>query len=160
MSGPLQLTGRFYDADNNFLDTVTARLVSLAPGETWEALMPFFGPAAEEVHSHQIDGEFIEDAPDFNPPGIELLDAELTVNNDEAIVTGRAQNTTDSPYGYLEAYVKFYSDSEKTTVLGSEYTNQVNIPAGEAWRFEVQFWDYRRAGQVTAATVLLSPGMF
>lgn len=135
VSGEIALTARFYDADENLLDDGSARLIRLKPGETWKAAIWFLGEG-EEVESYEVEGEYVEKAPNFAPDGIELTGSKLSKSSDEAIITGTLQNNTGDEVSYIEAHGLFYAD--ETTILASDYRNQTDVPDGDTWKFETK----------------------
>lgn len=144
-SGNIQLTVDWYDTDENYLDNSSSVLVSLGAGETWEARIPYIGSNAADVDSYEINGEFAErsgDEPDHLTPN----DVEMEVSEDEAIVTGTIENTSDATEGYVAAVAKFYDGDG--VVLGDNYTNVTDLPAGESWSFEITWFSLARASRV------------
>lgn len=132
-SGEISLTARFYDRDDNLLGNSSAYLVRLKPGETWKAAIWYLGDG-KEVESHEIEGEFVEQSPNFSPDGVELTSSELSKTSDEATITGTIQNKTGDIVNYIEAHGLFYGD--ETAILGADWVNQSDIPDGDSWKFE------------------------
>lgn len=133
-SGEIALTARFYDGDGNLIGDGSSRLVRLLPGETWKAAIWFIGDG-EEVEDYEVEGEYVEEAPNFEPDGIELTGSEMEKSSDEAVISGTLKNNTGDEVSYVEVHGLFYAD--ETTILASDWTNQTDIPDGDTWKFEV-----------------------
>lgn len=134
-SGEITLKARFYDSEDNLLGDNSAYLVRLAPSETWKAAIWFLGEG-EKVERLEVEGEYVEEAPNFTPDGIELTGSELSKGSNEATITGTLKNDRGEEVSYLEAHGLFYAD--ETTILASDWTNQTEIPDGDTWKFEVR----------------------
>lgn len=138
-TGQVQLTARFYDENDSLLESTDGYLISLGGGETWRAAVPYIGTDGGKVAKHEVEGTFSEDAPEWRAEDIELLGSKLEKNDSgDAVVTGRAKNNRDEKVSYLQASVKFYADEQ--TVIGSEYTNVTDLPAGDKWRFKTTYF--------------------
>lgn len=136
-SGNIELQADWYNADGNYLDNARAWLVTLGAGESWEARIYYLGTGSEDVDDYELEGEFDEDPADVNPDGLELLDSEMEVGDDEAIVRGEIENTSGEMQDYVAATAKIYDEDE--IVLGDNFTNVTDLREGETWAFEVSW---------------------
>ena len=137
-TGQLKLTARFYDENDSLLENMDGYLVSLDSGETWRAAVPYLGTDGDKVARHELEGEYSETAPQWGAENIELLDSKLGTDDlGDVVVTGNAKNNRNEMVSYLQADVKFYAD--KQTVIGSEFTNVTELPAGDKWRFKTSY---------------------
>ena len=135
-TGRLELVVDWYDDDGNYLDDDRSYLQSLGPGEQWEARVSALTDA-EDIGEYELEGSFELDHPGFDPEGLDLVESEMTVDEDEAVIEGRIENNTGVEAGYVEVIVKVY-DSEGV-VLGDDWTNETDIPEGETWAFDVSW---------------------
>lgn len=136
-SGNIEVQADWYNADGNYLDNDIGWLVSLAPGESWESRVYYLGSNPEEVEDYEFEGEFDEEPADVDPEGVELLGSEMEVGEDEAVVTGEIENTSDETEDYVAAVAKIYD--EDGVVLGDNFTNVTELRGGETWSFEVSW---------------------
>ncbi|WP_255595025.1 FxLYD domain-containing protein [Haloprofundus salilacus] len=128
------------------MDNSSAYLQSFGAGETWAARVSYLGTSAEEVAAYELEGEYDREPPIPVGDGLELLDSEMKVGEDEVIISGQIENGTGDNVSYLEVIGKIYD--EGGIVLGDEWTNVTDIPAGETWLFEMSWLGWER---VTAA---------
>lgn len=154
LSGTVNLTVRFYNNDGDLVSDGEEYLQVLKAGETWHARIYHLGSDAENIEDYEIEGEFEEEGAEWNPEGLELVESELQSGEDEAIVTGRVENTSGDTQSYIQAVAIFYDGDGNA--LRDGWTNQTDVPDGDTWRFEIDFLDRRRAGQVADHDVLLT----
>lgn len=160
-TGQVQVTARFYDDNDSLLNSTDGYLVSLSGGETWRAAVPYLGTDGDKVAKHEFEGEYSETPPQWGPENIKLLNSKLSKDDmGNMVATGNAKNNRDEKVSYLQADVKFYAD--KQTVIGSEYTNVTNLPAGDKWRFKTSYVSsYQRESElVKNHTVHLTTSSF
>ena len=136
-SGTVELSVDWYDGDENYMDNDSWYLQSLGAGETWAARVYFLGTGAEEVESYEIDGEFDTEPPSFDPEGLTLAAHDMKVGEDEAVIEGEIDNETGSEVSYVEVIGKVY-DADGV-LLGDEWTNVSDLPAGETWTFDLSW---------------------
>jgi guanyl-specific ribonuclease Sa len=140
-SGPfsyVEAGAKFYNDAGEVLESATANTIALDGGETWAVYISFPGDGSDAT-----DGEFsITDstAGKLTPPpdGANLLGTEVQEPEDEfdnPTIVGRAENTSNEPFDYLEAVGKYY-DTEGN-LRDSTFTNVTDLSAGETWRFEI-----------------------
>jgi len=153
-SGQIKLTAKWYDADGNYLDDDDWRLRSLGTDETWAARVYYLGGSAEEIDDYEIDGEFETEPPQTNPEGLEMVESEMNVGEDEAVISGKVRNDRDEEVSYTEATGKIY-DGEGT-VLDDDWTNVTDLPAGETWAFEVKWRGRDRTEQAADYSVWIT----
>lgn len=153
-SGNIELQADWYNADGNYLDNDIGWLVSLAPGESWQARVYYLGSNGEEVEDYEFEGEFDEEPANVNPDGLDLLGSEMNVGEDEAVVTGEIENTTDETEDYVAAVAKIYD--EEGVVLGDNYTNVTELRSGETWSFEVSWRGRDRTNRAANHELLVS----
>ncbi|ADJ16678.1 hypothetical protein C497_06094 [Halalkalicoccus jeotgali B3] len=153
-SGNIELQADWYNADGNYLDNDIGWLISLAPGESWEARVYYLGSNPEEVEDYEFEGEFDEELTNPNPDGLELLGSEMEVGEDEAVVTGEIENTSDETEDYVAAVAKIYD--EEGVVLGDNYTNVTELRGGETWSFEVSWRGRDRTDRAATHELLVS----
>lgn len=144
-SGPAELVVRWYDDDGNFLyeggrSTFDgqAELVSLAVDETWEPRV-----YASQEQASIGDAEIEIDAEDRPIPfdeNVEVRNSELQTNGTTVTVTGQLVNTSGQELLSASAYSKIYD--EDGVILAGGHDQETDIPAEEAWRFEIQ-WNAR-----------------
>lgn len=151
-SGDVKLSARWYNEDGDFLDDDTERFYTLGPGETWLARVSHLGTGTEDVADYELEGEYETEAP-RQPDGVELVEDEMAIAEDDVTVTGRAENGTGEEVGYLEAIAKLYDDQGR--VLTSYRTNETDIPADETWRFDISFRSFDRVDAVADHAVVL-----
>lgn len=84
----------------------------------------------------RLENLYLSSPKNQNP--LDHITSKLQKNDSgDAVVTGHARNNRNETVDYLEAEVKFYADD--TTVIGSEYTNVTELPAGDKWRFKTSY---------------------
>lgn len=132
--GYVEASAKFYDGEENLVDTGMSNMIDLAPDEIWEPYVSYLGSDADQIESHEMLVEYREFLSSQNLENAELVDHELEVSEDEAIVTGHVENTGDSSLDYVEARAKFYS--KEGNVIGTAMTNVTDLGAGETWKFD------------------------
>ncbi|MHB9285952.1 FxLYD domain-containing protein [Halobacteriales archaeon Cl-PHB] len=152
-TGTIELTAQWYDADGNYLDNDQAYLYSLGAGETWAARVYYLG-SSEDVGDYEFDGTVETEPGPMNPEGLELMESEMNVGEDEAVISGTVGNNRDEAVSYIEAVAKVYNSDG--SVLGDEFTNTTEVPPGETWAFEIAWWDVDRVDQAAEHEVWLS----
>ncbi|WP_435360410.1 FxLYD domain-containing protein [Haloarchaeobius sp. DFWS5] len=134
--GWVEGTVKFYDDEDNLLDSNTVLMEDLDSGEIWEFVTQYYGsdePASGKVELKSAD-RFTSSAADWAK--LESHSIEMPSDGySSPKVVGRATNTTDVTKGYLEARAKVYS--KEGTVIAGGYTNITDLGAGETWKFEV-----------------------
>ncbi len=143
-SGTIELTADWYDASGDYMDNDSAFLQSLGAGEAWAARVPYLGTNPGDVDSYQFDGEYDAETPPMNPDGLTLRGSEMNVGDGEVVIRGEVVNERGADVSYIEATGKVY-DADGV-LLGDEYTNVTDVPAGETWTFETT-WLTDRAGE-------------
>lgn len=151
-SGNIELQADWYNADGNYLDNSRNWLVSLGAGESWEARIYHLGSNSETVDDYELEGEFTEEPAAINPAGLELLDSEMQVGENEVVVTGEIENTSGEIQNYVAATAKIYD--EDGLVLGDNFTNVSDLRAGETWAFEVSWHGRDRVDRAASHEVL------
>ena len=154
-SGQITLTVEWYDSEGNYLTDTNEYLESLGPGETWAARVEKLTDV-EEVADYEISGEYETD-PLQPPDGVELVKSELQIG-EEPQISGEVANTTEESLDYIEAIGKLYDGDG--VVLGSEYTNETDIPADTNWAFTLEWLVFDRTDQVEDHKVLLDGSPF
>lgn len=138
ISGELSVKGRFYDSDDNLLDSTTGSLPYLKPGETWSCYLPYLDDG-EAVESHKIDGEYDTEAPRMEVDGLTVTDASMNKGSYDASVTGTIENELEEDADYLAAVARFWKDD---VILANGLDNITDVPAGENWSFEATYMGY------------------
>jgi len=136
-TGMTEITAKWYDADGNYLDDDTQYLQSLGAGETWAARVYYLGGDTEKVDDYELDGEFGTEPPQTSPEGLEMVESEMEVGEDEVLISGNIKNNRDEAASYIQATGKVYNGDG--VVLGDEWTNATDVPAGETWAFELKW---------------------
>lgn len=157
-SGPVELIVDWYDGDENYVDNDSWYLQSLGAGETWAARVYFLGTGAEDIESYEIEGEFDTESPSFDPEGLNLVSHEMKVGDDEAVIEGEIENETGSDVSYVEVIGKVY-DADGV-VLGDEWTNVSDLPAGETWTFDLSWRGRDRLDQADGYELLVTDSTF
>lgn len=137
-SGELTVKGRFYDKDDNLLDSTTGSLHYLKPGETWQCYIPYFDDG-EKVESHKIDGEVSTNAPKMSVSDLKVTDTKLNKSDFGASITGTIENDLDEKADYLAALGRFWKDD---VIISGGLDNITDVPAGENWSFEANYMGY------------------
>jgi hypothetical protein len=153
-SGMIELTADWYDEAGDYMDNDSAYLRSLGAGETWAARVYFLGSGAEEVDSYEIDGEFETDHPTFDPEGLELVEQDMKVGDNEAVIEGQVENNTGEEASYIQAIGKIYDANG--VVLGDSRTNVTDVPDGETWTFDFSWRGRDRTDQADDYEVLIT----
>ena len=157
-SGGIELAVNWYNADGDLVDDSTERLATLRAGTTWKARVYALGLDADEVDDYEIEGQFTDQLPE-PPVGAEIIESDHNVSPDGGVtVTGRMENTADEPIDYVEGIGQVL-DADGN-VLSDRWTNQTDIPAGETWRFEVEWFQFARADAVADHAVYVDSGLF
>jgi len=152
-SGQITLTADWYDDNGDFIDNDKGYLPILRAGETWEAHVHAISDA-EDVADYELSGEY-ETTPAEPPEDIEIVETEQKVSDDGGVViSGRVENNTGEEIQYLEAEALLYDDSG--VVLDGDWTNESEIPEGETWRFEIEWFQFDRADRVFDHDVILT----
>lgn len=145
-SGPTRLVVRWYDDDGNFLYEddgrptldAQAELVSLAAGETWVPRVYAFSERDSIGDAEiEIDAEGRRLPPDEN---VEVRNSDLQIDGTTVTILGELVNTSGQELLSASAYSKIYG--EDGVVLAGGYDHETDIPAEDAWQFEIQ-WDAR-----------------
>lgn len=145
-SGPTQLVVRWYDDDGNFLYEDDGRpaleaqseLVSLAAGETWEPRVYAFSERDSIGDAEiEVDAEGRRLPSDDN---VEVQNSELQTNGTNVTITGQLENASGQELVSASVYSKIYD--EDGVVLAGGHDQETDIPAEDAWQFEIQ-WDAR-----------------
>lgn len=97
--------------------------------------MYFLGADAETVDDYEFGGEYDTEPPRVDPDGLDLVDTEMKVGEDEVVITGTVANERDEAVSYAQANSKVYDGDG--VVIGGEWTNVSDLPAGEEWAFEL-----------------------
>ncbi|ELZ35056.1 hypothetical protein C474_00250 [Halogeometricum pallidum JCM 14848] len=150
-SGPINVELRFYDGSDTILSTRPATARTLGPGETWRGFKKYLDTEGQDVASVRIEAEFASSLTVMED--VEVVESSISREEDSSYLTstGVLQNNTGGELGYIEAISKFYI--EEKVIVGAEYTNELNIPAGERWRFENMF-DTSFAPEITNVEIL------
>lgn len=151
-TGEITLDARWY-SEGDYLDADSASLQTLGADETWRARVEYLGTGGEEVDEYELTHE-VESDPPTASEGLELVDDEMRVGEDEVVVEGRVENDTGEEQSYVEAIAKFYDD--ENTVLADEWTNVLDVPEGETWAFEITWFSFDRTDDVADYDVVLS----
>lgn len=138
ISGELMIEGRFYDTDDNLLDSTTETLPYLKPGEKWVSYVPYLDDG-EKVKSHKIDGEYEEEPPRLEVEGLSVTDTNMSKGSYDAKVTGTIENSLQEDADYLGALARFWRDD---VILSGGLDNITDVPAGENWSFEASYMGY------------------
>lgn len=150
-SGPIDAELRFYDDSDTILDTRPAMARTLGPGETWRGFKQYLGSDGEEVAAVRLEAEF--DASLSVLEDVAVVESSFSAEDDTGYVTstGVLENNTGDELDYIAAVSKFYIG--EGVIAGAEYTNELNIPEGERWRFENSL-NARFAPEVTNVEVI------
>lgn len=129
----------FRNDAGDVIDSNFTNVVGLESGQTWEVYVSYLGDETlADAELSVADTTAGELAPP--PEGVELVEDSLEPAQDEFSspkVVGRAENGSNSSVDYLQAAVSFVAESGN--LLGSGSANISNLPAGETWRFEVEY---------------------
>lgn len=157
-SGDAEISVDWYNEAGDYLDNSSALLASLPAGETWEARPSFLGSGAEEVDDFDVTGEFDTEPKAVNPEGLELVDSELQVSDDEAVIRGTIENASGEEQSYVEVIATIYDD--EGTILGDEWTNVTDLPEGETWQFDMTWLDRARSDRAAEIEVVVADSAF
>jgi len=157
-SGTVELTADWYDADENYMDNDSEYLQSLGAGETWAARVYHLGTSAEDVDSYEVEGEYDTEPKSFDPEGLELVEHNMKVSDDEAVIEGQVKNNTGDEASYIQAIGKVYDANG--VVLGDDWTNVTDLPEGETWTFDVSWRGRDRTEQADDHKVLITDSAF
>ncbi len=133
-SGRVHLKGQFYDDSGSLVGDAKADMADLAPGETWQAYVPYEGNDAGSIAEHAVSGS-VDPVPQFNPSGLKIQEMKLDVTDDKATIRGTIANEGDQAADYVQA-VGFFHKS-KHTVLDSNSASVDGLKSGETWSFEI-----------------------
>lgn len=78
----------------------------------------------------------------------------MQVTEDEVSIDGLVANNTGDEASYIEAIALIYD--EDCVVLGSERTNETDVPADETWAFDMRWLDFHRADAAAAHRIVLA----
>ncbi|WEL26502.1 FxLYD domain-containing protein [Haloferax volcanii] len=137
-SGEIRAKGRFYDENDNLLDSTSTSLHYLKPGEVWECYLPYFDDG-NKVKSHTLDGDFETVAPRFEIDGLSVADTKLNKGDYSATITGTIKNNLTEDADFLRALARFWRDDK---ILANGLANITDVPAGENWSFEADYMGY------------------
>ena len=157
-SGSVDVAVNWYDAAGNYLDNDVAYLRSIGPGETWAARVDYLGGDGGEVADYEIDATYVVEPPSTNPPGLSVVGSEMVVVDDQAVISGRVENARPEAAPYVEAVGKVYDASG--VVLGDEWTNVTDVPAGRTWAFELSWWVPDRVGEAADHAVWITDSAY
>lgn len=157
-SGTVELSADWYDADENYMDNDSWYLQSLGAGETWAARVYHLGTGSEDVDSYEVEGEYDTKPKSFDPEGLELVEHDMKVGEDEAVIEGRVENNTGDEASYIQAIGKVYNADG--VVLGDDWTNVTDLPEGETWTFEVSWRGRDRTQEADDHEVLIADSTF
>lgn len=157
-TGTIELTADWYDDDGNYLDNDSGYLESLGPGETWDAQVRHLGSDSEAVADYELDGEYETEPPEFDPEGLELLDSEMEIGEDDVLIRGEIENDTGDEVSYIQVIGKLYGEDD--LVLSEEWTNVTDVPAGEAWSFELNWLQYDDPAEIEDYEILVTMTSF
>ncbi|WP_152424864.1 FxLYD domain-containing protein [Natronococcus jeotgali] len=160
-SGTTELQVDWYDADGNYLDNSTTWLQTLGSGETWISNVHYLGTNEEEVADYEIEGEFTEEAREFNPDGLDLVDHDMKKSEGdfpEVIIEGKVENTRGEEISYVEAIVKFHNADG--IVMGDNWTNVTELRDGDTWSFDVSWNGRDRIPEVEDYEILITDRSF
>lgn len=138
VSGEVTVKGRFYDENDNLLDSSIGTLHYLKPGETWVCYIPYLDDGAK-VKSHKIDGEYSQETPRLEVPGLKVKDTKFEKGDISATVTGTIENDLEKDADYLGVLTRFWKDD---VVIAGGLDNISDVPAGENWSFEANYGGY------------------
>lgn len=156
-SGVLIIFFDWLDENGEYIETSSLPVQTLAHDETMIARRrPLTVNDSERIEDVRIshDGGQ-EPAEGLHPDGVELVEDELHVSEEEVRVRGLALNNRDSEMEYLAAVAKVYDTDNR--VLAIDHTDETDIGAGDNWRFEISKLDtVGRNGKVESSRVILS----
>lgn len=140
-SGDVELAVDWLDGDGNYLDTDSAWLQTLLPGERWLARVYPRAVDVEEVAEYEAVKVF--DEPEYGTPDdVDVAESELHVG-EAARMFGSIQNEGDTELSYVEVIGRVF-DAEGR-VLGDGWTNESDVPPGGSFRYDVRYEDEDRA---------------
>lgn len=152
----LEITVDWQNEAGEYLASSTASIQTLGSGETWIARVD---PRYDVEDVNSIDGfepnlGEVETATSLNPEGVTVVGDEMVASEQQVLVRGAAKNERDSELGYLEIVTKVHNS--EGAVIGSRRTNDLDIPAGDQLRFELEPNTYGRNAAVDSYTIVLS----
>lgn len=150
-SGPINVQLRFYDDSDTILSTRPATARTLGAGETWRGFKKYLDTEGQDVASVRLEAEYASSLTVMEDVEVVESSTSREENSNYLTSTGVLQNNTGAELGYIEAISKFYI--EENVIAGAEYTNELNIPSGERWRFENMF-DTGFAPEITSVEVI------
>ena len=156
-SGPIKITAEWYDAEGNYLDNDGQYLQTLGAGETWAARV-YALVDAEKIEDYAAKGKFSSESPNFSPEGLSLTGSEMKVGDGEVIVSGTVKNGTGGTASYIQATGTVYNSDG--VVLGDNWTNTSDVPAGRSWKFETSWLARDRASEADSHKVFITDSAF
>lgn len=135
----VEVQAAFRNEAGDILETAFTNVVGLEGGQTWEAYISYLGDqTVAEADLEVADTTAGELTPP--PDGVKLIDDSIKPPEDEfgsPVVVGRAENGSDSAVSFLQAMVSFTGENGNLLTSGSATIS--DFPAGETWRFEVDY---------------------
>mgnify|MGYP006302856021 FL=1 len=121
---------------DNLIDSSTAYLRTLGPGETWHMYNQLLATDAEPT-SVEVEASF-DAVPPSIPDSVEVVEDSLSGGDtNEVTSTAVIANNTGEELSYLEGISKFYESDG--VVLTTGYKNINGLPAGDNWEIENTF---------------------
>lgn len=140
-SRTVELVVDWYDGEGAFLQSDTARLQTLRPGETWLA-RAYPATVSDRGRIDDYEATVLFDDPQYaTPEGLAVAESELSVGG-EARLSGALENGTGESLAYVEAIGRVL-DAEGR-VLGDDWTNDTEVEAGATVRFTLRYRDEDR----------------
>ena len=156
-SGRIDIEVGWYDADDNYLGDDRASLQTLGPGETWAAQVRHLGGDDDTIADYELEVE-VDDDPPTAADDLVLEESEMRTTEDEVEIEGIIANETGDEVSYIEVIALIYD--ENCVVLGDEWTNETDVPAGESWAFDMTWLDRRRAEAAAAHRIVVTDSVF
>lgn len=155
-AGRVPVTIDWYDESESYLASSETSIPALAGQTTW---IPRVDPKydisdASEIAGFEPNLGQIKAAPTLDPDGITLVSDELLASEQEVIVRGEVENERESAINYLQIVANVHNADG--AIIGSSSANELNVPAGERFRFELQFDTAGRNGAVESHSVIVS----
>ncbi|MFC4358671.1 FxLYD domain-containing protein [Halobium salinum] len=153
--GQIELSAKFYDDSDSLLENSSGFLPTLGAGQMWDAYVMYLGSNPENVASVEVDGQYAERVPDYNPDELPVSGVSTEKTDMEVMTTGSVKNDTGGSVSYLEAVAIYKKD--ENTVLNSGLDNVNDVPAGDNWKFETSAMPPKwRMEEYSGATVFVS----
>ena len=156
-SGRIDLEVDWYDADGNYLGDDRASLQTLGPDETWAAQVRHLGGDDDAIADYEFEYE-VDDDPPTAADDLVLEESEMRTTEDEVTIEGIIANETGAEVSYIEVIALIYD--ENCVVLGDEWTNETDVPAGESWAFDMTWLDRYRAEAAAAHRIVMTDSVF